>query len=242
MDVSSVYIETQERIIDLLHGADTTVMVPACPEWTVGDVLAHVAGLAADVADNRVKGYASEAWTARQVAAGRGVTKDQIIARWRDRTADLGRVLDEPEDSLPGSSLSTSFGPVPLAAVPFMIVTDLASHEQDIRGALRMPGAGDSAAVHMAIRSHVGYLRAVQMALSLPVISLTATDVERDWPIGRDEPAGGVRAPIFELFRATGGRRTVAEIAELDWWGDTGRWVDHLVVPSYAAPENSVGY
>lgn len=242
MDASSIYVKTQERIIELLDDRDTTVTVPACPDWTVKDLVAHLAGLAADVTDDNIEGWGSDAWTERQVDAGRSATYNEIIARWRSRTADLSRVLDAPEASFTAPSVGTAFGPLPLTAVPFMIVTDLASHEQDIRGAVGAPGGGNSEAVHVAMRSHAGYLRAVQAALSLPVIALSASDVERDWPIGRGEPVGGVRAPIFELFRATGGRRTPEEIAALDWWGDTDRWPDNFVVPSYSAPEASIGY
>ena len=44
--------------------------VPACPDWTVHDVVAHLAGVCADVVAGQIEGITTAAWADAQVRRG----------------------------------------------------------------------------------------------------------------------------------------------------------------------------
>jgi hypothetical protein len=52
IDGGAAYVEVQARLIGAVEtpGADVGVAVPACPGWSVHDVLAHHVGVVAGVA------------------------------------------------------------------------------------------------------------------------------------------------------------------------------------------------
>lgn len=57
--------------------------VPATPAWTVTDVLAHLAGAAADSVDGRMDDAPGPAWTARHVAERRHLPVAELVAELR---------------------------------------------------------------------------------------------------------------------------------------------------------------
>ena len=63
---------------------------PACPGWTVHDVVAHLSGAVDDALQGRMEGAPSPAWTARQVEARHDQSVAAILAEWE-------RSLDAPE-------------------------------------------------------------------------------------------------------------------------------------------------
>ena len=95
-------------------------------------------------------------------------------------------------------------------------VSDAVSHEHDIRGALRLPGArgSDAAAVALGFYAHNRIYAAAEQGVSLRA---RVTD-------GRE--FGDARATVtvtgepFELLRALAGRRSAAQLRKLAWTGD----------------------
>jgi uncharacterized protein (TIGR03083 family) len=123
-EVGDRYRTTRERVTELLTAldpADEGQMVPACPEWSVHDLVAHMTGVPDDALNGRLDGVATDPWTAAQVGRGRGIPTADLVARWSEQ----GPVFE-------------GF-PLPPEAV-----VDLTTHEQDLRGALGRPGARDS--------------------------------------------------------------------------------------------------
>ncbi|HEX4686837.1 MAG TPA: maleylpyruvate isomerase family mycothiol-dependent enzyme [Nocardioides sp.] len=57
--------------------------VPATPEWTVREVLAHLAGSPADVLSGRMDGAPGPEWTARQVAERSDRSTGELVAEIR---------------------------------------------------------------------------------------------------------------------------------------------------------------
>lgn len=125
-----LYRECYERIIDLVAPLDTAgwnTPVPACPAWTVRDVVAHLVAVAQEWCDGRLSGVPTDAQTAAQVARfGEASTADLLVAG-----TEAVRRLNESTRS---RGLVAPVG-------------DIVSHEHDIRGALGRPGARDSVAV-----------------------------------------------------------------------------------------------
>lgn len=129
-EVADHYRTARLRITELvlgLDGDDLARAVPACPGWTVHDVVSHITGVADDALDGRMDGVASDPWTAAQVERGRGVPTADLLARWTERAAIF--------ESFP---------------LPPQAVIDLTTHEQDIRGAVDQPGARDTVEVGYA--------------------------------------------------------------------------------------------
>src|SRR6202034_1614537 len=75
---------------ELLAGLDRSALaaqVPACPAWTVRDVLAHVTGVAADAGRGTYFRGAADAWRDIRLAAARDEgTAGQVLSR-RDQPA-----------------------------------------------------------------------------------------------------------------------------------------------------------
>ena len=221
LDLAWLYRDTRERLTSLVAGLDEEALaapVPACPRWQVQDVVAHLAAIVEDALAGRLTGPPSEEQTAVQVARYNSRPITQTLAEWTaaaPRFEEIIRTFDVPP-----------------------AVIDVASHEQDIRGALGLPGARDCAAIwHMA-----GWLLE---RLSAPVpVRVTVEDAEfRAGPsgdgraaaepspgAGEVEPVLGLRTTRFEAFRWRMGRRSRNQLAALDWSGDPAPVLDHLAV------------
>jgi hypothetical protein len=127
---ATAYREVRERTSALVRATPAEAMdqiAPATPEWRVRDVLAHVVGVTADVAEGRIDGIATEPWTAAQVDARRDCSVDEILAEWDER----------------GPQFETALLDVPPAPAS-QAVFDAVTHELDIRHALGAPGGRDS--------------------------------------------------------------------------------------------------
>ena len=211
-DLPPLYRDTRERLTALVAGLDDAALatpVPTCPGWLVADVVAHLAAVVEDALAGRLTGPPSEEQTAEQVARYKGRPMTQTLAGW---TAGAPRFEE----------IISAFN-VPQAVI------DVASHEQDIRGALGRPGARDTE----AIRWLSGWLLE---RLRTPVpVHVTIEDAEfRVGPPGagrgRDEPVLSLTTTRYEAFRWRMGRRSRDQLAALDWSGDPAPVLDHLVV------------
>ncbi len=212
---SEDYLRIRRRIVDVassLGPDEPTVVVPATPEWTVHDVLAHVIGAATDVISGRIDGVATDPWTALQVEARRNVPVDEMLAEWDDSTPRLVSLIDSAGDLMDPR-----------------LFLDLWTHEQDIRGALARPGGRDDPIVaDFAPGTAAGFVKR-SAAAGLEPLSVEVMGIPR-----RPTPqrAVSVRVDPFELIRAVVGRRSRAQIGRWDWSGtdDTDSYAEALVV------------
>jgi uncharacterized protein (TIGR03083 family) len=205
-DLARLYRDTRERLTALVAGLDDRSLatpVPACPGWQVQDVVAHLAAIVEDALAGRLTGPPSDAETAVQVARYKGRPMTRTLTEWTAAAPQFEEVISAFD--------------IPPAVI------DVASHEQDIRGALGLPGARDTEAV----RQMAGWLLT---GLRTPVpVRVTVEDAE--FRIGQDgEPALGLRTTRYEAFRWRMGRRSRDQLAALDWSGDPAPVLDHLVV------------
>src|SRR5690349_7101493 len=82
-----IYREARQRVVGLTMGLGAEELarpVPACPEWTVQQLVAHLAGGAADLVSGRMDGAPSDEWTARHVAEREGVPLDDLLEQWNE--------------------------------------------------------------------------------------------------------------------------------------------------------------
>ena len=177
--------------------------VPACPGWSVADVIGHLAAIPEDALAGRLTGPPSEDETAAQVDRFRGRPMTQTLAGW----TELGPRFEE----------------VVAAFEVWPAVIDVASHEQDIRGAVGQPGARDTE----LIRELSGGL----LARLSPPVRLRVTVEDAQIQVGPDrEPVLGLTTTRYEAFRWRMGRRSRGQLAALDWSGDPSPVLDHLVI------------
>ncbi|WP_345521590.1 maleylpyruvate isomerase N-terminal domain-containing protein [Nocardioides conyzicola] len=104
------------RLASDLDDTGLATTVPGSPDWTVRDVLAHLAGGPADALAGRMEGAPGPEWTARHVAERRGRPVEDLIGE-----------LTANQDAVAASTLDN---PRPA------IVWDLAVHHADLHEAL----------------------------------------------------------------------------------------------------------
>ena len=222
--LGSIYEDTRQRLINLVREATfhdffaAAKPVPACSEWRVRDVIAHLSGLATDIASGNLDGAASDAWTAAQVDARRDLSVDELLAE----SDDVGPKLASFLDDFPGR-----YGA--------QVAADITVHEHDVRGALQRPGARDS----VGIAHCVEFLLATLVtpgarALGLPALHITDgvhSAVVGGHDEGQTDPAAAIQAALatwtwpiprleasaFDLVRAFTGRRSLDQVHQLGW-------------------------
>ncbi|WP_205859400.1 maleylpyruvate isomerase N-terminal domain-containing protein [Phycicoccus flavus] len=198
--------QAHERVCDLVLAADDAAMdrpVPATPDWSARDLLSHMVGLGADVLAGDEPDDHNERWTRAQVEARRDRSTADLVAEWRALAPDLVGWMREN-------------GPRPLG--------DVVIHEQDLRGALGVPGARDTAGL-AAVRERMAG-RVADAAGDLPPLLLDGgswTHVTSGDPA---EAVTVVRADGFDLFRALTSRRTADQLRAWTVRGDVAPYLD----------------
>lgn len=233
MDLAAAYTQVQERLADVVldAGIDVETPVPACPDWSVRDVIAHHTGVVADVVSGRALelfgvftifdqwrdeqvARARDEMTARQVTERAGRTIEHLVAEWRGESVALRAILR---------------GERPNPVAPYIgniLINDVVVHETDIRAALGLPRAPESAALSLALVGY-GFSLAYRLrALGLPAVVVDYAGKERQF--GEGEVGARLRADRHELVRVLAGRRTREQIRALDWDGDPGPYLDIL--------------
>jgi uncharacterized protein (TIGR03083 family) len=203
-EIAAAYTGGRIRITGLVAGLDerqAATIVTGCPEWTVKDVVAHLTGICSDILAGNIEGVATDPWTAVQVDARRPLPIARLVAEWDE----VGPQIE---------ALLPSFPPEPST----QLITDLATHEHDLRGTLDRPGARDSDAISIGLSFTAPNFLATIADRGLPALFLRAGDAE--WATEGVEPAASLSADRFELLRALTGRRSASQLRALKWDGD----------------------
>lgn len=219
-DHAEEYAAARGRVRTLLADADeatAATIVPACPDWTVHDLCAHLVGVpAALVARDNPPPGDNQPWV------------DRHVAERADRS--LGQLLDEWDEVGPPfeglmRKLPHAFGG---------LVYDAVAHEHDLRGALGRPGDRDGAGV-LASLDLVVAIVARDLATNGPspgTLRLHAGG--REWVVGEGEPTLSLTTTSFELMRLLGSRRSRDQILAAPWDGDVGPFLPvlaHMPLP-----------
>lgn len=202
MDTSEAYRSIRERVIELAGAADPTTPIPACPDWTVRELVAHLTGVAADVVAGNLGEAGTQPWVDAQLAARADHAVADLVGEW----ATTGPQVDEICAAL-GDAIA-------------QLVFDSACHEQDLRHALGKPGGRDG-----ALDIALGWVSAAWAGQPAAPGALRlcagATDVTR----GSGPPTATVTLAPFEALRALTGRRSADQIRGYGWDGDPEPWL-----------------
>ncbi len=208
--------------------------VPACPEWSVGDLLAHLAGVAADASTSGFFADAMHAWRDPSVAAARdGWTADHVeqharpsLELVRHRLEERGaRLVFELRHGTPPVTGSPDWG----VSAP---LSDLAAHIADLREALGQEPDRGSPVTRFGFASYRAWLHQRLLETGLPALVLR--DGTKEWTVGEGPPAGCITADRYELFRMLSGRRSADRIAGYDWTTDPAPYLP--VIAPYPLP------
>ena len=212
-DLAALYRQTRTRLGELVGGlgpAELATAVPACPGWSVHDVLAHLTAVAEDVLEGRLTAPPDDEHTAGQVARFRGTPTGTVLERWAELAPQLEAMID--------------------TFTVWPAVLDVGTHEQDIRTAVGLPGARHSDVVVLGAAQLLTWLR--------PPVPLRVVVEDETFHTGPDgEPGRGpdhepltVRSDRFEVFRWRLGRRSRRQLSAMDWSADPTPVLDHLVI------------
>jgi uncharacterized protein (TIGR03083 family) len=221
-DVGQAYCELRGRVNEICTGLNAEEwerITPHCPDWTVRETLAHLAGVVDDGINGNLDGVATDAWTAAQIAKRADKSGPEILDEWNtwapfveDRATEVGLGFAQ-------------------------MVFDAATHEQDLRFALAKPGARESEAFRIGLAFFQKRLPAgaEKAGVLCPQIIVDGTPLFAN-------PAPGaltLTASMFDVIRSIGSRRTLDEIAALNWSADP-RAVMSVLLP-FAPPATALG-
>lgn len=216
MQPRELYDDTRDRVIDLVRPLNTQQsqqIVPLTPGWNIAAVLAHLCGLAADVAAGGREGLGTDERTACQVSsrAGRGI--DVVCEEWIGYTQAMHVAI--AEDGFLGSRLSA----------------DLVVHLHDLQHALGvMIDQNDEATISggrtYAARTPDRLAEATNIGL---VIELNGDS--RFEPASDSGPFSAnllLRATPYDFLRSVTGRRSRGEVKALAWSADPSALLDQF--------------
>jgi uncharacterized protein (TIGR03083 family) len=223
-DLAAAYDDARTSMVELARSAGDAARatrVPACPDWTIHDLVAHVTSIATKLssggipADLNLVLFWDDAMSRRRddfvdeaLEERRSRSMDQLIDEWND-SAEVLRSMFRGEAPFPEDS-------PPL--MEWVVVTDIGQHLQDLAGALGTTTTRDALATGLSLRSYVEAMRLRSAHEKLPAFRIRAGS--REWVIGEGEPVATVTAESFELARAAAGRRNPDQIRAYDWEGD----------------------
>jgi uncharacterized protein (TIGR03083 family) len=223
IDLVAHYRATRSRIVDhvsTLSDADASVMVPACPEWTVHDAVAHVTGIAADLGARRMPGADTQRWIDGHVADRRDRSLEQLIDEWR--AAGVEGFIEKS-----GSG---------------QLLLDVCAHEHDICHALGKIGDRHSDAVNACVPAVCDMLRKDLLAKGAPG-SVRLVNGANSWTVGEGPVQLMLEAEPFELIRIMGSRRSENQMRALPWQtpdgsaAEIGPWLVFLAHFPYPAAD-----
>ena len=215
----AAYRRVRENVVRLVSEHRTAIdrTVPACPAWTVRDLVEHLTGNCLK-AVRRAKGQepAVEPPPSAQTA-----DVAELLGYWEKRADELERIV--------------AAGAAEMSDV---LVADAFTHEVDIRYSLGapLPTAHPAFPLVMAFGTW-GVGRALE-AHGLPAIRVELDG--RSWLAGAGEPQVTVTGHPYDVLRSFSGRRTHAQVAGLSWSADPSRWLPALTWGPFTPPTRPV--
>jgi uncharacterized protein (TIGR03083 family) len=219
-------------LVDGLSNRELRTRVPACPLWSVHDLVAHLCGVAensiqGEFFDGAAQAWADpelaaqrEAWTARQVEARRELDRHQLVADLERHGQALVRAIRR------GDTAATDV-PAWMLAAP---VADLAAHVEDLSESLGLPPEPEAPIARFGFGSFRAWLGERIADRGLPPLRLAdRRDPTSTWVLGGEgEPGASLEADGYELFRAISGRRRLDDVRSWSWRGDPSAYLPLL--------------
>lgn len=201
MDHQRIWTETQERVSALatsLTAEQVAATVPACPDWQVKDLIAHMTGVDTDAWNGDVDEEFSDSWTDAHVRQRVDASLADVLDEWNTLRAKADELFESAPDELRTG-----------------MVVDASVHEQDFRGAIDSPGAKDQPGNRVALDMFAEGFGERVRDNGLPTLHVDAGDWQRTF--GDGEPTVRVSVEEFEFQRALTGRRSTGQVRSWAW-------------------------
>lgn len=212
-DLATAYRDTRRRVTELcreLTTEEAASKVPACPDWSVRDLLSHLAVIAAEPVAGNVPGDDQQAWMDEGMAARADASVSELLDEWNEAGPAFEGIIESFGDALRN------------------VVYDAAVHEHDLRQVLGRPGARDSASVRIGLEALLDQLRDRVAEHQLPAARIRIDDADEEVVVGDGDPQVTLVGDRFELFRLLGNRRSRNQVLSAEWTGDPEPYLDAL--------------
>jgi len=195
---AALYAGTRTRLTNAARALTPDQLnqqVPACPDWTVHNLLSHLTGATAHFLDSNLDGAPGPPWTAVQVDKRRNLSTEAVLDEWSSTGPTLEKLI---------LSGATSH---PFICNPYV---DSGTHEADVHGAtgIGRPPRGI-------------WLAGVDWMLPdptpIPLGTLVISTPDGIYQLGSTDPFTEVETETYELFRALFGRRSATQIQSWNW-------------------------
>lgn len=206
MDAITQWRSARQRVSELVSGLSDEQLrapVPATPDWTARDLLAHMVGLGADVIGGDEPDDHNSSWTQAQVEARADRSVPELLEEWRTVAGPLVAWMHE-------------HGSRPL--------NDVVIHEQDLRGGVGEPGGRRSDGLFIVRERMVA--RFASAVADLPSVALAGEQWSWCSSGAAEDAVVLVRASDFDLFRALTSRRTPDQMRAWTERGDVTPFLD----------------
>ncbi|MGB3734331.1 MAG: maleylpyruvate isomerase family mycothiol-dependent enzyme [Ilumatobacter sp.] len=225
------YDACRRRIDGLVRDADEAMMatiVPTCPDWSVADLCAHLAGVPVALVSGDLPSGDTDQWVDAQVTARRKQPVAASLDEWEDATPAFQKMMVDAGGSIAG------------------LILDAVAHEHDLRHALGAPGARDSRGVVLSVGFTKMLMDRDLRANESGAVVHFACDRGAWQAGGGGEPSisldvSGRPDGAFELMRALGSRRSLRQLQDLPWRGDWEAERDsifHMALPERDVDES----
>ncbi len=228
-DYATAYTGSRRRIRALITEAlDTTpghtvaaTTIPACPDWSVRSLCAHLAGIAVDLLARRNPGPDAQAWVDGQITARADRALMSLLDEWDTVGEAFADLIAQRPRQFSG------------------LVLDVVAHEHDLCAALGVVGERHSDGVRAAM-----FVEARQILdRDLPAHGLGSVVLRADgdeWvcgtgPVGLTLDLSGHTEGTWELTRLLGSRRSLAQLRRYPWQGDLDTYLvglAHMPLPT----------
>jgi uncharacterized protein (TIGR03083 family) len=214
---ASEYAACRARVRSLIGATNedqANTIVPACPDWTVRNLSAHLAGVCRDLAERNLPTGDVQAWVDAQVANRANRSVASLLDEWDEfGPAFEAMIVARPERT--GG-----------------LLYDIVAHEHDAASALGMRADRSSEGVRLSLDIMAGIIHGDLAKAGLPAVRLT--DGTTTWELGEGDVAFTMEADTFTLMRALGSRRSLNQLRRIDHTGDLDRFLPglaHLPLP-----------
>jgi Mycothiol maleylpyruvate isomerase N-terminal domain len=176
------------QLAESLSPTDLRRAVPACPSWTVFDLIAHVVSMPAAIGNGESPAGTITEWLQSLVEARRDQSVNELTEEWDSLDGAISAILNGPGGVL--------FG-------------DLAVHEHDLRGAVGAPEHSTLEVEVVLPRTLAGFAKPLRTA---GLGAIEVCHVGRSWRSHDSEPGWTLDVTPWEAVRAVNSRRTADEL------------------------------
>jgi hypothetical protein len=217
-EVFDAYQRTRQRMIALSNGVrDLKRVVPACPSWSIIELMAHVVSIPAAVGTGDLPGDDLDGWLQGLVESRQNRDLDELMAEWLTLDTTIAAMLDGP------------------GGVLFL---DLAIHEHDLRGAMGVP---DHEAMEIDILLPTALAAFADPLSNAGLGAIEIRNGDFAWRSHNSEAGWVLEVTPWEGVRAVSSRRTPDELRDLPHLGDPEPYLAildaHLPLPSVSLHE-----